>query len=53
MSSNEGIKQFQSQEKAIMRFTKLFILWSIRRLQLTLLTSTCLEMVARDIHTFG
>jgi hypothetical protein len=53
MSSNEGIKQFQIfklQEKAIMRHSKLSILWSIRRLQLKLPTSTCLKMVARDIH---
>jgi hypothetical protein len=49
MSSNEGIKQFQSQEKAIMRPSKLSIHWSIRRLQLKPLTATCLRMVARDI----
>jgi hypothetical protein len=48
MSSNEGIKQSQSQEKAIMRHSKLSIHWSIRRLQLNLLTATCLKMVARD-----
>jgi hypothetical protein len=52
MSSSEGIKQSNSQEKAIMRHSKFSIHWSIRRLQLNLLTSTRLEMVARAITHF-